>query len=491
MKISHLIFSVLFALTLNCAYAAPVDMDDGADKIFAEIYEKLDSVQWGGKNIGVIIESLERLHANAHLAATDNRIILVWGDSIVGNFEQPKDKDWATYGKITTSLIGKMREQDSELGELSMDEIYARAVDALMQGIDESGKYIPRKPVLGNDDNRILTSLGISGWRDTGGEFRVGTLVKGSPADLAGIQVYDLIDQVNGRNVANISDAELDAVFQGLNSGTAKLHLLTPNGNRDVVLRRATIMLADADVVYRPINNTDGLLEIIVHEMTDNAASIVNEALAKHPNATGVILDLRAARGTDAKAATKMAGLFIGANPVMRVSQTAAEDVEFVPGGDAITDAKLVVLVSNTTSGTAEAVASAMYEHGRGVLVGTPTAGHARLATHIDLSNGAALEVMNKSIKSNSGIALDNRGVFPIVCLSNIRSSRQQTAFFVNVINDDFNLKDFNKAESVDTDALRRGCPVILNGDDEDMASAAIAVKILTDDDVYKKLIAQ
>ena len=491
MKISHLIFSMLFALTVSCAYAAPVDMEDGADKIFAEIYEKLDSVQWGGKNIGVIIESLERLHKDAHVAATDDRIILVWGDSIVGNFDKPGAKDWNTYGKITTALIGKMREQDSELGELSMDEIYVRAVDALMQGIDESGKYIPRKSILGDSDNRILTSLGISGWRDTGGEFRVSTLVKGSPADIAGIQMYDLIDKVNGHNVADISDAELDAVFQGLNSGTAKLHLLTPNGNRDVVLRRATIVLADADIIYRPIDAATGLLEIIVHDMTDNAANIANEALAKYPNATGIILDLRAAGGVDAKSATKMAGLFVGKNPVMRMSQTAVEDVEFVPGGDAVTNAKLVVLVSNTTSGTAEAVASAIYENGRGVLVGTPTAGKARMATHIDLSNGAALEVMNRSIKSSSGVSLDGRGMFPIVCLSNIRSSRQQSAFFVNVINDDFNLKDFNKGEAVDVDALRRGCPVIPNGDDEDMASAAIATKILTDDAVYKKLIAE
>ena len=300
-----------------------------------------------------------------------------------------------------------------------------------------------------------------------------------------------MIDKVNGRDVATMSDAEMESVFQGLNSGTAKLHLLTPSGNRNVVLRRATIVLADADIIYRPINSVDGLLEILVHEMTDNAANIVNEALLKYNNVSGIILDLRTAGGVDARAATKMAGLFMGAKPVMRISQTAGEDMEFVPGGNAVTDANVVVLMSNTTSGTAEAVASAIYENGRGVLVGTPTAGNARIATKIDLSNGGALELLNKSIKSSRGISLDARGVFPIVCLSNIRSNRQQNAFFVNVINNDFNIQDFNKANKIDVAAVRKGCPVITNGDDEDMMSAAVATKILTDKTVYNRLIAE
>ncbi len=489
MKISTIICSGLIALTV-CVARADVGVDDAAVGTFAEIYEKLDSVQWGGKNIGVVIESLENLSPHAHLAATDDRIILVWRDSIVGNFAQPRAGDWVGYGKITTALIDKMRDRDDALAALGMDEIYERAFDALMQGIDESGKYIPKQKLMTNNNNRILTSVGISGWRDEYGNFRVGSIIGGSPADAAGINQYDLIDVINGKNVRDMSDAELNIVFQGLNSGTAKLHLLTPTGNRSVVLRRATIVLTDADIIFRPIDN-GGILEIIVNDVTDNAVNIVNEALSKYQNATGIILDLRAASGVDAKSATKLAGLFLGAKPVMRVSQTAGEDVEYVPGGDAATDAPVVVLISNTTRGTPEAIASSIYENNRGVLVGTPTAGSARIASHIDLSNGGSLELLNKSIKSGAGMSLDARGVFPIVCLSNIRSNRQQNAFFVNVINNDFNIQDFNKNKNIDVAAVRRGCPMFSSGDDEDMMASAVATKILTDKVIYNRLIAE
>ena len=175
----------------------------------------------------------------------------------------------------------------------------------------------------------------------------------------------------------------------------------------------------------------------------------------------------------------------------MRVVETAASEVEIVPGGDAITNAPVVVLVSNMTRGTPEAIAIALHNAKRGALVGTPTAGGARIATRIDLSNGGALELLNKSIKSGSGIDLDSRGVFPIVCLSNIRSNRQQNAFFVNVINNDFNIQDFNKNKKVDVAAVRKGCPVFTSGDDEDMMASAVATKILTDKIIYNRLIAE
>ena len=75
--------------------------------------------------------------------------------------------------------------------------------------------------------------------------------------------------------------------------------------------------------------------------------------------------------------------------------------------------------------------------------------------------------------------------------MSNIRSSQQQNAFFLNVINDNFNAQDFNKDVSVSADDIRRGCPKITSGTDEDALSAAVSAKILTDKKIYNRLIAE
>ena len=173
----------------------------------------------------------------------------------------------------------------------------------------------------------------------------------------------------------------------------------------------------------------------------------------------------------------------------MRIVETAGQELEIVPGGDAVTNAPVVVVVSNMTRGTAEAIASAFYETGRGVLIGTPSAGAARIASRVELNNGAMLELLNKSIKTGRGIVLDGRGVFPIVCLSNIRSASQQSAFFLNVVNHDFRARDFNGDANVDAESVRRGCPTITSGEDEDLLARSVAVQILTDGKVYNRLL--
>jgi carboxyl-terminal processing protease len=306
---------------------------------------------------------------------------------------------------------------------------------------------------------------------------------------MADLHQGDIISEINGQRVSEMSDGDISGILSGYNSGTSKLKLLTPFGNRYVTLRRATVVLADADIIHRGSNETtDGILEIIVHKISDGAVNIVNEALAKYNDIGGIILDLRTSMGDDEKAAAKLAGLFIGQKPVMIVSETAVDELEVVPGGDAVTDKPLVVLISDTTRGTAEALAASIYEQKRGVLIGTPTAGRARIATLIDLNNGGVLELLNKSVKTGNGNILDGRGVFPLVCLSNIRSNSQQQVFFLNVMNGDFNAHDYNKDKNVNVKALRKACPNITSGDDEDALADAISAKILTDKKIYEEL---
>lgn len=459
-------------------------------KTFAEIYEKLDDINWAGKNINIAIESLENLNKNAHIAATDERVVLVWGDEIIANYPRPAAYDWAGFGEITTALVLRMRAVDSTLRSMSESALYQAVVSALMRGIDENGRYVYSRAAEITEDGRLLTSVGLEGARDVRGNFRVAGIFKDGPADVAGIRAGDLISQINGVPVVGMSDAQVAAAMSGFNSGTAKIKLLTPSGARDVVLRRATVVVADSDIIHRSGDN-GGILEIVVHRVSDNAVAIVNEALARYADVGGIILDLRSATGDDERAAAKLAGLFIGEKPVMRIKETAMDEVEVVPGGNAVTDVPMVVVMSDMTRGTAEAIVAAMYENARGVLIGTPTAGNARIASEITLSNGGALELLNKSIKTGTGRVLDGRGMFPTVCLSNIRTTQQQNAFFLNVLNNDFNAQDFNKDASINPEAVRRGCPVIVSGADEDAIAAAVSAKILTDKKVYNRLIAE
>ncbi|MCL2338605.1 MAG: S41 family peptidase, partial [Proteobacteria bacterium] len=464
---------------------------------FADIYQQLDSVKWAGKSINVAIESLEKLDKNAHIAATDDRVVLVWRDSIVGNWPRPDAGNWRDFGQVTTALVLKLRSYSPALRALSESGVYEAAVGSLMQGIDENGKYVYSKHEEVTSDGRLLTSAGLEGAQDGRGNFRVTGIYRGGLADAQGIREGDLITDINGQSTTAMTPADISAAMTGFNSGTLKLTVLNQSGSRPVILRRATVIIADADVIFKNIEGSEqsmagkGILEIVVTKVSNNSAAIINEALMKYADQTaGIVLDLRAAVGDDEKAAAKLAGLFMGRMPVLRSVETASAETEITPGGDAVIPKEIpvVVLVSGGTSGTAEALAAAFYENSRGLLVGTPTSGTARLATRLDLKNGGQLMVMNRMVKTGAGRVIDGRGVFPIVCLSNIRNDDQRDAFFVNVMNDDFGARDFNKETDIDPRSIRKGCPAIKSGADEDSVASAVDTKILTDKKIYDAL---
>jgi len=457
--------------------------------VFTEIYEKLDESYLSRKNKEVKLESLSRLNPNAHIEITGERLVLVWGENLVGNFPRPNKRDWQEYGQLTTALVLRMRENDSYLRSLAVSDLYDVVVKALLRGVGEGGGYVVADQEKDDDDAKMLTSVGLEVGRDKFANLRVTGVFKNSPADKSGVKEGDIISEINGQRVAGINDTDLAAMLSGYNSGTVKVKLLTPNGNTNVTLRRATIVSADADVIYRKSNEAGlDVLEIVIHDVSDSAVEIVNEALAKYSDVGGILLDLRAASGDDARAAAKLAGMFLGQVPIMRISETAVDELEVIPGGNAITSAPVVVLVSDSTRGTAEAVAGAFYENRRGVLVGTPTAGNAKMLGRVNLSNGGVLKVFNKFIKTGRGMMIDGRGIFPLVCLSSIKDASQADTFFLNIINGQFNAHDYNKDKNIDVLSLWRACPNIASGDDEDSMADAVGAKILTDRKVYTEL---
>lgn len=482
-----------------------------ASNTFAEIYQKLDAAKFGGKDIRVALESLETVagpNSKIHIAATDNRVVIVNGDNIIGTWPRPAERDWRGFGQVTTALLLKIREASPAVRAASQESLYAMTTAAITNAIDANGKYIAPLSI----DDKIITSAGFEGVRDRQGFWLVTGVIKGSQADDNNIADGDVVIGINGFDVSKMKDAEVMAELSGFNSGTLKMKVVSATaGSREIVLRRATVAMADADVIEHKstasvlpagalakegkksdsmIENPDTeILELVVYKLSSNAVEIIRQALEKYNNATGIILDLRVAGGGNENAAAQIAGMFMGQKKVMRAVEADGSETEIIAGGDAMTNARTVVLISGNTSGAAEGLAMAFYEAARGALIGTPTAGDARLTTVINLSNGGTIELGNRSVKSAQGKTILGRGVFPIVCLSNIRNSGQQEAFFVNVINGDFNVKDFNADENTDADTVRKGCPTIRSGADEDAVAAAVAMKILTDKSAYDGLI--
>jgi len=456
---------------------------------FADIYEKLNSIKWAGKKKSISIKNLDKFYKNFEVSSTSDRIVFLLNSEIISNYKNPKENDWNAQGQLTTALILKLRSIEKNFSKLSKDEIYQIVVKSLMFNIGENGKYISDKNLfkLGT----ILTSLGIIGYKSKSGTFYISGIIQNSTAYDSDINIGDVITKINGKDISKIKYSDFINILYGNVLSTVKLTLLTSVGERQVVLKRSSIILADTDIVLKKTSNNLNILEITIHRLTDNSVSIVSEALKKYKDISGIVLDLRNTFGRDEFITAKLAGLFLGKKSIMRIIESDKSEVEIISSEVSKVNVPVVVLISSSTRGTAEALAYSFYENKKGVLIGTPTLGNANIPTILNLKNTGKLEVFNKIFKSGTGDDIYKIGVFPIVCLSNIKGEKQQNTFFVNVNNNSFKYNDFNKKKDINIKSIRFACPNMKNGMEEDIISTAVSTKILTDKRIYDKLVNQ
>jgi carboxyl-terminal processing protease len=189
----------------------------------------------------------------------------------------------------------------------------------------------------------------------------------------------------------------------------------TPPIVRSFALTRRPLYVAPA--VYGVLPNEPAIGYIRIHTFNANATDIFFRAIQAfthpkdRPPIKGIILDLRNCRGGVFQEAMVIASALIG-NPdavlVYTVDSRGLERVHRVRdqwGGwsDAYTistatgtrypayDGPLVVLVNGASASSSEALAVALRDHERAVLIGTPTFGKARIQHYFPLLDGSAL----------------------------------------------------------------------------------------------------
>ena len=204
------------------------------------------------------------------------------------------------------------------------------------------------------------------------------------PADKAGVQSGDALLEVDGQPVAGRSLQDIVDMVTGPPGTEAgsKVSLLLQRAQEPEPLAidvfRNNVELLSID--YQLLRGGIGYLRII--RFRDNTADRVYAALEQFNRfeTLALILDLRGNPGGSLEAAFGVAGHFLPPGNLF-ISQaeqggplenlTVAED----PEKPALAEPALVVLIDDQTVGEAEAVAAALQDAGRAVIMGTKSIG--------------------------------------------------------------------------------------------------------------------
>jgi carboxyl-terminal processing protease len=144
----------------------------------------------------------------------------------------------------------------------------------------------------------------------------------------------------------------------------------------------------------------------------------------------GLVLDLRNNPGGLLDQAVKISDRFIESGLIVSMEGRKEEQkMRFnAHAQGTITRYPLVVLINGGSASASEIVAGAIQDHGRGILLGTPTFGKGSVQTIFPLKDGSGLRLTTARYFTPSGRSIQAKGITPDITFKPLRLEEEKEA---------------------------------------------------------------
>lgn len=209
----------------------------------------------------------------------------------------------------------------------------------------------------------------------------IADLIENGPAyQSGGVKVGDVVVQVNGKIVENLTFEEVLEELKGSAGSQVELVIKREQVNYTVRLVREQISMSDELVSATSVPYADGVIGLVdLPGFYDNGKEInaekhLREALIKLKNEgelRGLVIDMRENAGGFLTQAVKIAGMFISRGVIV-ISKYHQGEVQYLRNldGRIFFDGPVVLLTSKASASAAEIVAGALQDYGVALVVG-------------------------------------------------------------------------------------------------------------------------
>jgi carboxyl-terminal processing protease len=300
-------------------------------------------------------------------------------------------------------------------GKLEPQLLSLLAVDAMAEDLQEGHTtLIPPTPGGSRDDQARggvrPAGIGVAVLPSANG-LLVYDIFPGSPAEGAGVRLFDTIIGVDGRRFGADFHPRAAALV-GPTGSKVRLTLQRVDGSTVEVSVIRAPLLASA-VTTRVLPGGVGYIRIPLFASPDTrfpdgrTPPEALDAALESFEAGGVnrwVVDLRDNPGGAIDGLAALAGRFIADGLIVSTFDRASAWSETLVDGHAFrVHRPLVVLVNESSASSAELFAAAIQEYGRGRIVGVKTAGAVNGAEIWPLPSGAALEITVSIARTGKG----------------------------------------------------------------------------------------
>jgi carboxyl-terminal processing protease len=295
-----------------------------------------------------------------------------------------------------------------------LEKVRIGSLRGLAEGLDPYSAYLTPEQVKQYDPkaSRAETGMIIS---KVGGYAYVVSVLKGSPAEQAGIREGDFIEYLGKVPSRDLSLYDVQQLLSGQPGTPVELRIMHRGQPRKVTVSRAKVVqpaiesrMEEPGIGYMKVTTlAEGKAAEIKSQLTD----LVSKGAQK------IILDLRGAANGSMEDGLTVANYFVGTGTLVRVIGKGGKETKAytAESSKVVFTGPLVVVTDRSTAGPAEIVAAAVKDQKRGEVVGERTFGTGSEQQLFSLTDGGALLVTTAKYAPNSGKPFMEEPVQPTV----------------------------------------------------------------------------
>lgn len=258
-----------------------------------------------------------------------------------------------------------------------MEKVRVGSLRGLANGLDPYSSFLTADQVKEYQTAKGVskTSIGAE-FSQVSGFLYVISVVKGGPAEKAGLKSGDVIEYIDTKASRDVSLYDATSLVAGTAGTSVSLRVLRSGEKPQTIkVTRGTYSVPKAE--SRVEAGKIGVIK--VYSLEDGEAGDVKTQVVslQKQGVTRIVLDLRGVAGGKLEEAASVANLFIKDGDVAKVIGRENKPIKSFTAdpAKAIFDGEAAVLINLSTAGASEAIAAAFLDRKRGEVVGERTFG--------------------------------------------------------------------------------------------------------------------
>jgi len=329
--------------------------------------------------------------------------------------------------QLLTEVLRQVEENYVE--EVDRKKLLEGAVNGMLAALDPHSAYLPPEPFteMKVEMSGSFGGLGIEISLKEG-KLTVVSPIEDTPAWRAGIKAGDQIWKIDGTPTRDLSIVQAVKRMRGERGTKVTLTILRNGETEPRVFPLVRDIIKIRSIKARTLEPGYGYVRIShFQERTgeDFANALKNLRAENGGTLKGLVLDLRNNPGGLLEMAVAVAGRFVGErldNGLIVYTEGREEFARrrySATVGDKEPRYPLVVLINSGSASASEIVAGALQDHGRAVIMGTPSFGKGSVQSVVPMKDGAGLKLTTALYYTPKGRSIQAKGIIPDIIVEN------------------------------------------------------------------------